>query len=64
MNIFCHLSLKKTRFAASAKSLPQLSKRHWSVKAFKGAVRQIPVSQKAAGFFFFFLSGIRNGGTA
>lgn len=57
MNIFCHLSLKKKRFAASAKSFdlsfPQLSKRHWSVKAFKGAVRQIPVSQKAAVFFFF-----------
>lgn len=60
MNIFCHLSLKKKRFAASARSFemsfPQLSKRHWSVKAFKGAVRQIPVSQKAAVFLFFFFS--------
>lgn len=41
--------------SASAKSFdlssPELSKRHWSVKAFKGAVRQIPVSHSQQFFF-------------
>lgn len=72
INNFLHeyilpLVSQKEVVAASANSFdlsfPELSKRHWSVKAFKGAVRQIPVSQRQQ-YFFFSLSGIRNGGTA
>lgn len=56
MNIFGHLSFRKKRPQPAQRLLdpssPQLSKRHWAVKAFKGAVRQIAVSQ--TGFFFLF----------